>query len=187
MDNAMTNKIENIMENIEKVLISKEELQAKVAELGQAITNDYQHKRPLFIGVLKGCVVFFSDLIRHVKIDCEIDFMVLSSYGNGSTSTGEVRVLKDVNTSIENRHIIIVEDIVDSGVTLNYLVNLLKFRGAKSVEICTLMDKPERRKRDVHAKYKGFTIPNEFVVGYGLDYAEQYRHLPEVCVLKLPE
>lgn len=178
--------MENVMQDIERVLISKEELQAKVAELGQAITNDYQNKRPLFIGVLKGCVVFFSDLIREVKVDCEIDFMVLSSYGTGTTTTGEVKVLKDVNTPLENRHIVIVEDIVDSGVTLNYLVNLLKFRGASSVEICTLMDKPERRKRDVYPKYKGFVIPNEFVVGYGLDYNEKYRHLPEVCVLKQP-
>lgn len=178
--------MENVMQDIERVLISKEELQAKVAELGQAITNDYQNKRPLFIGVLKGCVVFFSDLIREVKVDCEIDFMVLSSYGAGTTTTGEVKVLKDVNTPLGNRHIVIVEDIVDSGVTLNYLVNLLKFRGASSVEICTLMDKPERRKRDVYPKYKGFVIPNEFVVGYGLDYDEKYRHLPEVCVLKQP-
>ena len=162
-------------------------MQKKAQELGQAITNDYQNKQPLLIGVLKGCVVFFSDLIRNINLDCEIDFMALSSYGRSSVSSGEVKVIKDLSTSIQDRHIIIVEDIVDSGITLNYLINLLKLRGAKSVEICTLMDKPERRQREVYPKYKGFVIPNEFVVGYGLDYAEKYRHLPEVCVLKLPE
>jgi len=179
--------MDNYMKNVKGVLVSKEQLNQKVKELGQELTRDYDGKNPLFIGVLKGCVVFFSDLIREVKVDCQIDFMVVSSYGAGTTTTGEVKVIKDVNTPLENRHVVIIEDIVDSGVTLNYLVNLLKFRGAKSVEICTLLDKPERRKRDVYPKYKGFVIPNEFVVGYGLDYDEQYRNLPEICILENPQ
>ncbi|MBR5250755.1 MAG: hypoxanthine phosphoribosyltransferase [Clostridia bacterium] len=175
------------MKNVKGVLVTKEELQQKVKELGAQLTRDYDGKKPLLIGVLKGCVVFFSDLIREVKIDCQIDFMVVSSYGAGTTTSGEVKVIKDVNTPLENRHVIIVEDIVDSGVTLNYLVNLLKFRGAQSVEICTLLDKPERRKREVYPKYKGFVIPNEFVIGYGLDYDEKYRNLPEICIMNTPE
>ena len=179
--------MENYMKNVKGVLVTKEELQQKVKELGAQLTRDYDGKKPLLIGVLKGCVVFFSDLIREVKIDCQIDFMVVSSYGAGTTTSGEVKVIKDVNTPLENRHVIIVEDIVDSGVTLNYLVNLLKFRGAQSVEICTLLDKPERRKREVYPKYKGFVIPNEFVIGYGLDYDEKYRNLPEICIMNTPE
>ena len=179
--------MQNYQKNVKGVLVSKEQLQQKVKELGAQLTRDYDGKKPLLIGVLKGCVVFFSDLIRELKIDCQIEFMVLSSYGSGTTTSGEVKVIKDVNTPLENRHVIIVEDIVDSGVTLNYLVKLLEFRGAKSVEIVTLLDKPERRKRDVYPKYKGFVIPNEFVVGYGLDYDEQYRNLPEICILENPQ
>ena len=177
----------NYMKNVKGVLVTEQELKQKVKELGAQLTRDYDGKKPLLIGILKGCVVFFSDLIREVKLDCQIDFMVVSSYGAGATTSGEVKVIKDVNTPLENRHVVIIEDIVDSGVTLNYLVNLLKFRGAQSVEICTLLDKPERRKREVYPKYKGFVIPNEFVVGYGLDYAEKYRNLPEICVLNNPE
>ena len=179
--------MQNYQKNVKGVLVSKEQLQQKVKELGAQLTRDYDGKKPLLIGVLKGCVVFFSDLIRELKIDCQIEFMVLSSYGSGTTTSGEVKVIKDVNTPLENRHVIIVEDIVDSGVTLNYLVKLLEFRGAKSVEIVTLLDTPERRKRDVYPKYKGFVIPNEFVVGYGLDYDEQYRNLPEICILENPQ
>lgn len=179
--------MQNYMKNVKGVLVTEQELKQKVKELGAQLTRDYDGKKPLLIGILKGCVVFFSDLIREVKLDCQIDFMVVSSYGAGATTSGEVKVIKDVNTPLENRHVVIIEDIVDSGVTLNYLVNLLKFRGAQSVEICTLLDKPERRKREVYPKYKGFVIPNEFVVGYGLDYAEKYRNLPEICILNNPE
>ena len=179
--------MQNYMKNVKGVLVTEQELKQKVKELGAQLTRDYDGKKPLLIGILKGCVVFFSDLIREVKIDCQIDFMVVSSYGAGTTTSGEVKVIKDVNTPLENRHVIIVEDIVDSGVTLNYLVNLLKFRGAQSVEICTLLDKPERRKREVYPKYKGFVIPNEFVIGYGLDYDEKYRNLPEICIMNTPE
>lgn len=172
------------MADIQGTLIGKEDLQLKCKELGAKISRDYQNKRPLFIGILKGCVMFYSDLIRNVSIDCEMDFMVVSSYGAGKTSSGEVKIIKDTSASVEGRHVIFVEDIVDSGVTLNYLINLFKARNAASVEICTLLDKPERRQRDVHPKYTGFVIPNEFVVGYGLDFDEKYRNIPEVCVLK---
>ena len=176
--------MEDLMADIQGTLIGKEDLQLKCKELGAKISRDYQNKRPLFIGILKGCVMFYSDLIRNVSIDCEMDFMVVSSYGAGKTSSGEVKIIKDTSASVEGRHVIFVEDIVDSGITLNYLINLFKTRNAASVEICTLLDKPERRQRDVHPKYTGFVIPNEFVVGYGLDFDEKYRNIPEVCVLK---
>ena len=176
--------MEDLMADIQGTLIGKEDLQLKCKELGAKISRDYQNKRPLFIGILKGCVMFYSDLIRNVSIDCEMDFMVVSSYGAGKTSSGEVKIIKDTSASVEGRHVIFVEDIVDSGVTLNYLINLFKARNAASAEICTLLDKPERRQRDVHPKYTGFVIPNEFVVGYGLDFDEKYRNIPEVCVLK---
>lgn len=176
--------MEDLMADIQGTLIGKEDLQLKCKELGAKISRDYQNKRPLFIGILKGCVMFYSDLVRNVSIDCEMDFMVVSSYGAGKTSSGEVKIIKDTSASVEGRHVIFVEDIVDSGITLNYLINLFKARNAASVEICTLLDKPERRQRDVHPKYTGFVIPNEFVVGYGLDFDEKYRNIPEVCVLK---
>ena len=176
--------MEDLMADIQGTLIGKEDLQLKCKELGAKISRDYQNKRPLFIGILKGCVMFYSDLVRNVSIDCEMDFMVVSSYGAGKTSSGEVKIIKDTSASVEGRHVIFVEDIVDSGITLNYLINLFKTRNAASVEICTLLDKPERRQRDVHPKYTGFVIPNEFVVGYGLDFDEKYRNIPEVCVLK---
>ena len=176
--------MEDLMADIQGTLIGKEDLQLKCKELGAKISRDYQNKRPLFIGILKGCVMFYSDLIRNVSIDCEMDFMVVSSYGASKTSSGEVKIIKDTSASVEGRHVIFVEDIVDSGITLNYLINLFKTRNAASVEICTLLDKPERRQRDVHPKYTGFVIPNEFVVGYGLDFDEKYRNIPEVCVLK---
>lgn len=176
--------MEDLMRDIERVLVNKQSILKRCDELGAQISKDYYGKRPMFICVLKGSVMFFADLIRRVSIDCELEFMAISSYGASKSSSGEVRVVKDLNTQVEGRHLIIVEDIVDTGITLNYLVNNLKCRGAASVEICTLLDKPERRERDVYAKYSGFVIPNEFVVGYGLDFDEKYRNLPEVCVLK---
>ncbi len=176
--------MEDLMRDIERVLVDKQSILKRCDELGAQISKDYYGKRPMFICVLKGSVMFYADLIRRVSIDCELEFMAISSYGASKSSSGEVRVVKDLNTQVEGRHLIIVEDIVDTGITLNYLVNNLKCRGAASVEICTLLDKPERRERDVHAKYSGFVIPNEFVVGYGLDFDEKYRNLPEVCVLK---
>lgn len=172
-----------LKDNIEKILISKEEIASRTAELGKQISRDFEGKRPLLVCVLKGSVMFFADLVRQITEDVELDFMAISSYGSGSTSSGEVRVLKDLGVKVEGRDLLIVEDIVDSGITLSYLTNLLRTRGAASVEICTLLDKPERRQRELKPKYVGFTIPNEFVIGYGLDYDERYRNLPDVCVL----
>lgn len=169
--------------DIERVLISAEELEAKVAEMGKQISKDFADKEPIFVGVLKGCFIFMADLMRHVSIKCSMDFMAVSSY-NGTTSTGAVKINKDLNEHIEGKHIIIVEDILDSGITLNYLKKYLEGRNPASISIATLMDKPARRKADVYADYSCFEIPDAFVVGYGLDYNEQYRNLPYIGVLK---
>ena len=173
-----------MLNDIERVLISEEELQAKVKEMGQKISEDFRGKDPLFVGVLKGCFIFMSDLMRYVDIHCTMDFMAVSSYGNGTSTTGAVKITKDLNKYIEGKHLIIVEDILDSGVTLSYLKNYLSARKPASISIVTLLDKPERRKADIKADYFGFTVPDEFVVGYGLDYAEKYRNLPYIGVLK---
>ncbi|ABZ82683.1 hypoxanthine phosphoribosyltransferase [Heliomicrobium modesticaldum Ice1] len=169
---------------IDRVLVSEEDIRVKVKELGERISKDYQDKDLLVVGILKGALVFMADLIRAIHIPIEIDFMAVSSYGAGAKSSGAVRILKDLDRAIENRHILIVEDIVDTGLTLNYLMDNLKSRGAASVKVCTALDKPSRRKTLVTPDYNGFTIPDEFVIGYGLDYAEQYRHFPFVAVLK---
>ena len=157
--------------DIERIMISEEEIQKKVAEMGKKISEDFRDKDPLFVGVLKGCFIFMADLMRYVDIRCSMDFMAVSSY-SGTTSTGAVKINKDLSEDIEGRHIIIVEDILDSGVTLNYLKNFLMVRRPASISIATLMDKPARRKADVYADYSCFEIPDAFVVGYGLDYAE---------------
>ncbi len=167
-----------------KVLISEEELQAKVEELGRRITEDYKGKQPIFVGVLKGCFVFMADLLRSVDLLCDMDFMAVSSYGNGTGTTGAVKINKDLSRDIEGKDVIIVEDILDSGVTLSYLKNYLECRNPASVRIVTLLDKPARRRADIKADYFGFDVPDEFVVGYGLDYAELYRNLPYIGVLK---
>ena len=173
-----------ILENdIERVLISQIELEKKVQEIGARISADYEGKEPVFIGVLKGCFIFMADLMRHVSINCSMDFMAVSSY-QGTSSTGAVKINKDLNESIEGKHIILVEDILDSGVTLNYLKNYLSVRNPASIRIATLMDKPSRRKADVYADYSCFEVPDAFVVGYGLDYNEKYRNLPYIGVLK---
>ena len=172
-----------VEKDIERVLISAEELEAHVAEIGAQISRDFEGKDPIFIGVLKGCFIFMADLMRHVSIRCSMDFMAVSSY-SGTTSTGAVKINKDLSEDIEGRHIIIVEDILDSGVTLNYLKNFLMVRKPASISIATLMDKPARRKADVYADYSCFEIPDAFVVGYGLDYNERYRNLPYIGVLK---
>ena len=168
----------------ERILISREEIQNRVKELAAELDKDYEGKRPLMICILKGSVPFFADLIREMKIEIEMDFMAISSYGSGSRSSGEVRMVKDLDRSIENRHVIIVEDIVDSGYTLSYLKRILYSRHPQSVKICALLDKFERREVELEADYKGFDIANEFVIGYGLDYAENYRNLPDICILK---
>lgn len=166
------------------VLLEEEAIQKRVEELGRQITRDYEGKELVLVGILKGAVVFFSDLIRHVELPMSMDFMAISSYGNATKSAGVVRILKDLDKDIVGKHIIIVEDIVDSGLTLSFLKDNLVSRGAASLHICALLDKPERRKVDIKADYQGFTIPDAFVVGYGLDYAERYRNLPYIGVLK---
>ena len=170
-------------EAIERVLISEEELEAAVAKIGRQISEDYRGKDPIFVGVLKGCFIFMADLMRHVDIDCSMDFMAVSSY-SGTTSTGAVKINKDLSEIIEGRHLILVEDILDSGVTLNYLKNYLMVRKPASIAVATLMDKPARRKADIYADYSCFEVPDAFVVGYGLDYNERYRNLPYIGVLK---
>lgn len=169
--------------DIQRVLISEEQLAARVAEMGAAISRDYEGKKLMILGVLKGSVVFMADLLRHITIPVEMDFMAVSSYGAGVKTTGVVKILKDLDRLIEGYHVLVVEDILDSGMTLSYLTELLRDRSPASVRIATLLDKPERRKVDITPDYVGFTVPDEFVVGYGLDYAELYRNLPYVGVL----
>lgn len=170
--------------DIDYILYNEETLNAKVEELGRAITNDYKGKAPFLIGVLKGCFVFMADIARAIDLPCDIDFMAVSSYGNGTSSTGAVNITKDLSRDIEGRDVIIIEDILDSGITLSYLKSYLNNRRPASIKICTLLDKPARRASDIRADYIGFTCPDEFVVGYGLDYAEKYRNLPFIGVLK---
>ena len=172
--------------DLAKVLISQEDIQRRVAEMGQAIARDYEGKEPILVCILKGAVMFYADLCRAIPIPMNMDFMAVSSYGNRTKTSGEVEIRKDLSYPIDGRHVIIVEDIVDSGFTLSYLSRVLSNRGAASVRICTLLDKPERRAPGITIKadYFGFTIGNEFVVGYGLDYAERYRNLPFIGVLK---
>ena len=170
--------------DIERVFFTEEEIKSKVSALGGQISKDFEGKNPLFVGVLKGCFVFMADLMRSVTIPCSMDFMAVSSYKGGTTSTGAVEIQKDLGQDIEGRHIIIVEDILDYGNTLNYLESYLMTRRPESITIATLMDKPSRRKAPVYAKYSCFEVPDEFVVGYGLDYNELYRNLPYIGVLK---
>ena len=172
-----------MLNDIENVLISKDEIESRVAEMGRRITADFRDKDPIFVGVLKGCFIFMADLMRHVDIKCTMDFMAVSSY-SGTSSTGAVKITKDLSDDIEGRHVIIVEDILDSGVTLSYLKQYLMVRRPASITIATLMDKPARRKADVYADYSCFEVPDAFVVGYGLDYNEHYRNLPYIGVLK---
>lgn len=169
--------------DIERILISEEELHRKVAEIGRKISKDYEGKEPIFIGVLKGCFIFMADLIREINVQCSIDFMAVSSY-SGTNSTGAVKINSDLSSDICGKDVILVEDILDSGITLNYLKKYIEGRSPASVSIVTLMDKPERRKADVYADYSCFEIPDEFVVGYGLDYNQKYRNLPYIGVLK---
>ncbi|WP_124058180.1 hypoxanthine phosphoribosyltransferase [Vaginisenegalia massiliensis] len=171
--------------DIERVLVSKEEIDQALSRLGQDITADYEGKDILVIGILRGAAVFMADLVRHIDAYVTIDFMDVSSYGDATQSSGEVKILKDLNSSVEGKHILIVEDIIDTGRTLHYIVGLLEHRKAASVRICTLLDKPERREiAEVKPDYVGLDIPNEFVVGYGLDFKQRYRNLPYIGVLK---
>lgn len=170
--------------DIEKILITEEEIRAKINEIAGQLTNEYAGRFPLAVGVLKGAMPFMSDLLKRVDTYLEMDFMDVSSYGRSTTSSGEVKILKDLNTPVEGRDILIIEDIIDSGLTLSYLVELFRYRKANSIKIVTLLDKPSGRKADIEADYVGFVVPNAFVVGYGLDYAEKYRNLPYIGVLK---
>ena len=174
----------NMMDDVEKILFSEEDLAARIREMGEAITADYAGKEILMIGILRGAVIFMADLARAVKQTVAIDFMAVSSYGASTSSSGVVRILKDLDEDVENKHVLIVEDIIDSGLTLNYLMENLWSRKPASIKICTLLNKPERRKVEVPIAYNGFTIPDYFVIGYGLDYAEKYRNLPFIGVLK---
>ena len=170
--------------DIEQILFSKEQISARTRELGKQLSEDYAGKNPLLICILKGSSLFFADLVREISIPVYFDFMSISSYGSGTVSSGEVKLIKDLDTSIENRHVIIVEDIVDTGHTLNYLIKNLQARMPASVKVCTLLDKECRREVNLVPDYYGFKVDNYFVVGYGLDYDEAYRHLPYVGVLK---
>lgn len=168
----------------QKILISENQVLERVNELGQEISRDYAGSELLVVGILKGAIIFLADLVRSISIPTNMDFMAVSSYGASSESSGVVRILKDLEQNIENKHVLIVEDIVDTGLTLNYLKENLLTRGPASLKICTLLDKPSRRKVEVQVDYNGFTIPDEFVVGYGLDYNERYRNLREILILK---
>jgi hypoxanthine phosphoribosyltransferase len=168
---------------IGEILIDEETLAARVAELGAEVSADYEGRDLLLIGVLKGAVFFMADLMRHLTVACEVDFMAISSYGDATDSSGIVRILKDLDISIEGREVLVVEDIIDSGLTLSYLMRNLESREPASLEVCALLTKPSRREIDVPVRYVGFEIPNKFVVGYGLDFAERYRNLPYVGVL----
>jgi len=172
-----------VEQGVAEILIDEDELQRRIAELGDEISADYHGRDLLLLGVLKGAVFFMSDLMRRLTIPCEIDFMAISSYGASTDSSGVVRILKDLDINIEGRHVLVVEDIIDSGLTLSYLMRMLESREPASLEICALLTKPERREIDVDVRYTGFEIPNRFVIGYGLDFAERYRNLPYVAVL----
>ena len=170
-------------EDIQRILFTEEQLKARVQELGRQITEDYNDKNLFLVSILKGSVVFMADLMRAIDTKLTIDFMCVSSYGHGAKTSGVVKIIKDLDNPLQDKDLLIVEDILDSGLTLQYITDLLRQRGTRSIKICTLFDKAERRQADVHADYKGFDIPDEFVVGYGLDYAEQYRNLPYLGVL----
>ncbi len=171
-------------EDVKEILFSADELNKRVRELGKQITTEYQGRELLVIGVLKGANVFLGDLIRYIELPLEIDFIAAASYGNSTESSGVVRLLKDLDYPIENRHVLLIEDLIDTGLTLNYLADNLKARQPASFKICTLLDKPERRKVAIEVDYKGFDIPDEFIVGYGIDYSQKYRNLPYVATLK---
>ncbi|MFG6351123.1 MAG: hypoxanthine phosphoribosyltransferase [Oscillospiraceae bacterium] len=171
-------------QDVEQILYTEEQLRSRVKELGCQITADYAGRRPMLISVLRGSYIFMADLTRAINLDVTVDFMVVSSYGAGTVSSGQVEIKKDLSDSIEGRDLIIVEDILDSGNTLYYLMKVLQARKPASIRLCTLMDKPERRTKPITADYVGFTIPDAFIVGYGLDFDERYRNLPYVGVLK---
>ncbi len=170
--------------DIQEVLYDAQQISDKVKELGETLSKDFSGRNPLVICVLKGAFIFMADLVKEITVPLEIDFMAVSSYGQSTKSSGVVKIIKDLDVSVEGRDVLIVEDIIDSGLTLSYLIDVLERRNAKSVTVVTLFDKPARRTVELEADYKGFTLPDEFVVGYGLDYAEKYRNLPYIGILK---
>jgi hypoxanthine phosphoribosyltransferase len=170
--------------DVGEILVQRDELAHRVRELAAEVSRDYQGRDLFLVGVLKGAVFFLSDLMRHLEVPCEVDFMAVSSYGSSTDSSGIVRILKDLDAPIEGREVLIVEDIVDSGLTLSYLLRTLQARNPASLEVCALLTKPERRKVELPIKYVGFEIPNRFAIGYGLDHAERFRNLPYVAVLR---
>lgn len=170
--------------DVQEVLYSEQQIQDKVKEMGELISRDFEGRNPLVICVLKGAFIFMADLVKQITIPLEIDFMAVSSYGASTKSSGVVKIIKDLDISVEGRHVIIVEDIIDSGLTLSYLIDVLERRNAKSITVAALFDKPARRTVDLDADYKGYVIPDAFVVGYGLDYGEKYRNLPYLGILK---
>lgn len=174
----------SMRDDIDHILISETDLQKRIAELGEQISRDYEGRTPLLVSVLRGSFIFMADLVRYIQPFCEVDFMAVSSYGSGTVSSGQVNIIKDLTDSIEGRDVIVVEDILDSGNTLSYLFQLLNARNPASLQLVTLLDKPSRRVKPITADYVGFTVPDEFVVGYGLDYDELYRNLPYIGVLK---
>ena len=177
----MSNVIEK---DIDHILLSEEALRTRIGELGAKLSEDYAGKEPLLVSVLRGSYIFMADLTRALSIPCTVDFMAVSSYGSGTTSSGQVNIIKDLSDSIEGKDVVVVEDILDSGNTLYYLLQVLQARHPHSIRLCTLLDKPSRRAKPVQANYVGFTVPDAFVVGYGLDYDERYRNLPYIGVLK---
>lgn len=173
-----------MVNDIEKVVFSEEQIQARIKELGAQLSRDYADKKPLIICILKGAFIFMADLVKRIDVPVELDFMAVSSYGASTKSSGVVRIVKDLEVSVEGRDVLIVEDIIDTGLTLSYLIEVLQGRKANSIKVVTLFDKPARRNVSMEADYKGFVLPDEFIVGYGLDYAELYRNLPYIGVLK---
>jgi hypoxanthine phosphoribosyltransferase len=174
----------SLMPDVKEVLIPSSDIQEKLTEIGERITEDYKGKRLLLVGVLRGAVIVLGDLMRKIDLPCEIDFMDISSYGTGTSSSGVVRILKDLEEDITDRHVLVVEDIIDTGLTVSYLLRSLHARKPASLEIFALLSKPSRRRVELDVKYLGFEVPDEFVVGYGLDFAGAYRNLPDICVLK---
>ena len=175
--------MENLEKDIETVLLTKEQIAARVKEIGEAITRDYEGRDVVLVGILKGAMPFLCDLMREIDLPVTLDTMCVSSYGDSTISSGKINIKKDLDKDIAGKHVIVVEDIIDTGITLSALLPLLKERGASSVEVAVCLNKKERRQVEVDVKYVGFEIPDEFIVGYGCDYAEKYRNLPDVCVL----
>jgi len=184
LTSAVREAADELTAGVGEILIDEETLQARIAEMGARITEDYRGTDLLLVGVLKGAIFFMADLMRQIDIPCEVDFMAISSYGEGVDSSGVVRILKDLDMPLEDRNVLIVEDIVDSGLTLSYLIRNLQARHPRSLDVCALLTKPERRENQVDCRYVGFEIPNRFVIGYGLDFAERYRNLPYIGVLR---